>query len=73
MAIQRNPNYKKFILPEGYVDLGFAFVNPPRVKACWEAKHKLEEFDNSLHLHRCTDVISICHECKIVWHIDMSD
>ena len=71
----RNPKHGQFKTPEGYTDMGF--INggeKPEVKKCQSAlRHRLEEFDNSLYMYRCTDVINICHECKIFWHVDMSD
>jgi len=73
--MQRNPNHNKWQLPKGYKDLGWQLHtgNSDEVKKCYELGHTKREFDNSLYTHRCTDVIYICDECKIVWHIDMSD
>jgi len=72
---ERNPNYNKFKLPEGYKDLGWQLHsgNSEEVKRCCENKHKTWEFDNSLFRCRCTDVITICDVCKTVRHTDMSD
>lgn len=72
--MQRNPNANTFRLPAGYRDLGWQLrgTEPEKV-ACHEAGHKTHEFDNSLFMHRCTDVITICDECKHVHHTDMSD
>jgi len=74
MSAQRNPNHGKFQKPEGYHDIGWqmTFTNPDFTK-CIEAKHHRREFDNSLYQYRASDVITICDECKIVWHTDMSD
>lgn len=78
----RNPNAGKWKLPDGYKDLGWQKHpgNNEEVKQCCEKGHNnlmnethQMEFDNSLFLNRCTDVVRICDECKIVWHIDMSD
>lgn len=79
---QRNPNAGKWKLPEGYKDLGWQ-LNPDQnepLKQCIKLGHNnhmnnphWREFDNSLYQYRCTDVVSICDECKIVWHTDMSD
>lgn len=72
---EKNPNANKFKLPEDYKDLGWQLHsgNCEEIKKCHEKGHKRREFDNSLYKRRCTDVIYICDECKIVWHIDMSD
>lgn len=71
---QRNPKANTFAKPAGYTDLGWQVSrdNESR-KACMDAKHKTKEFDNSLYMHRGTDVITICDECKTVRHTDMSD
>lgn len=71
--VQHNPNANQFRRPAGYTDLGFNPCNSPEVKACRDKGHKIREFDNSLYLYRCTDVVNICDECKMVWHIDCSD
>ena len=73
--LQRNPNANKFSLPKGYTDLGWQLHsgNNDQVKEAYEKGYKVREFDNSLYMHRCTDVVKICDELKIVWHIDMSD
>lgn len=75
-----NPNAGKFTLPEGYTDLGWQISpNNPAWHKCWkELGHSQKtgertEFDNSLFLNRCTDMVTICHACKIVHHTDMSD
>lgn len=74
MRTALNPNYNKFILPEGYTNIGWQVSgNEPELVACRELKHKTREFDNSLRIMRCTDVITICDECKYVYHTDMSD
>ncbi len=82
MTFQRNPNAGKFQLPEGYRDLGWQLYsgNSEEVANCIKLGHndmKTEkhwrEFDNSLYLSRCTDVVTICDECKTVRHTDMSD
>ena len=70
---ERNPNAGRFSLPGGYTDLGWYQYKHEKVVACSEAKHRKREFDNSLYLCRCTDVITICDECKYVYHVDMSD
>jgi len=75
MRTERNPNANKFKLLEGYRDLGWQLHsgNCKEIKECHEKGHKRREFDNSLYRYRCTDVVYICDECKIIWHIDMSD
>ena len=77
MRLQRNPNAGKFVLPEGYEDLGWQLHSGhsswPHIMKCHELKHKKREFDNSLYRYRCTDVVTICDECKHVYHTDMSD
>jgi hypothetical protein len=61
-------------MPAGYRDIGWQVgLENPDKKKCYEAKHQLREFDNSLYLYRCTDVVKICDICKIVDHTDMSD
>lgn len=73
----RNPNAGRFQLPEGYEDLGWQLYDRhpswPKVQSCMHAGHKRREFDNSTYKYRCTDVITICDECKHVFHTDMSD
>ena len=77
MRLESNPDAGKFRLPEGYEDLGWQMhhqhPNWPNVHACLDAKHKRREFDNSTYKFRCTNVITICDECKQVFHTDMSD
>lgn len=75
MMLQKNPNAGKFVLPDGYTDLGWQRHKGECEEIAEALKNgfKIEEFDNSLYKHRCTDVIKIIHEAKIVWHIDMSD
>lgn len=76
MRLQPNPNANKFVLPEGYRDIGWQMtLENPDYAACvvahqWKDRR---EFDNSTFRNRCTDVITICDTCKIVWHTDMSD
>ena len=75
----RNPNAGKFRLPPGYKDLGWQVdTSNPRRAQCKENGHSIAtgevgEIDNSLYLNRGTDIIRICHVCKIVDHTDMSD
>lgn len=76
--MEKNPKYNTFKLPDGYRDLGWQLHpgNSPEVKNCCDLRHNNQhwrEFDNSLYIHRCTNVITICDACKIVWHTDMSD
>ncbi len=69
-----NPNANKFIKPKDYKDLLWQLSGKePKVVQCRELKHKTKEFDNSFYIMRCTDVITICDECKYVYHTDMSD
>jgi hypothetical protein len=72
--MERNPNANKFRPSEGFRDLGWQ-LHPDQddVKKCHEAGHKTREFDNSLFRFRCTDVITICDQCKHYYHTDMSD
>jgi len=71
---QRNPKANTFRKPNGYKDLGWQ-LNPDRSELveCRQQGHKTKEFDNSLFMYRCTDVITICDECQHVYHTDMSD
>lgn len=73
MVLIRNSNAGEFNKPVDYTDLGWQLWNHPKVKMCMEAKHKTREFDNSQYMNRCTDVVTICDECKYVYHTDMSD
>ncbi len=74
MKCPPNPNAGKFVQPEGYVMLGWQISGDrPELKACMDSNHKTREFDNSGYLWRCTDVVTICDECKYVYHTDMSD
>lgn len=74
-----NPNANKFKIPEGFRDIGWQLtLSNPDFAQCLASGHtqksgQITEFDNSLFLNRCTDVIRICSECKIVSHTDMSD
>lgn len=72
--LPRNPDHGT-IIPKlkGYKDLGWQRYDYPEVKASEEAGHETREEDNSLHLYRCTDVLTICDEGKWFYHIDMSD
>jgi hypothetical protein len=79
MNTPRNPNANKFVLPSGYRDIGWqvSLENPDKRK-CYESGHTMKdgqitEFDNSLHMYRCTDVVRLCSVCKIADHTDMSD
>jgi len=75
----KNPQYNKFILPKGYRDIGWQVdINNFYKKKCVDNGHSIQngqltEFDNSLYLWRCTDIITSCCICKIVNHTDMSD
>ena len=75
----RNPNANKFVLTTDYKDIGWQIsLDNEDKKKCHELGHSIKdgqmhEFDNSLFLWRCTDVITICDVCKIVYHTDMSD
>ena len=75
----RNPNANKFVLPAGYRDIGWQVnLDNPDKKKCHEAGHTMKdgqitEFDNSLFMWRCTDVVLLCSVCKIADHTDMSD
>lgn len=73
MAWERNPNAGRWKLQPGYTDLGWQLYQHPAQLKCREANHKTHEFDNSLYKFRCTDVVTICDDCKHVYHTDMSD
>lgn len=69
-----NPNANKFIPPDGYKNIGWQIRGTePEVVLCRELKHKTKEFDNSNFMMRCTDIVTICDECKYFYHTDMSD
>lgn len=72
---QRNPDANKFVAPAGYENIGWQMTmeGNEKFKHCVEAKHKRREFDNSLYMYRCTDLVTLCDECKIIYHTDMSD
>jgi hypothetical protein len=75
--LERNPKAGTFVKPAGYEDIG-GQLHPghpswDRVQACRDAGHPRREFDNSTFRFRCTDVITICDECKYIYHTDMSD
>jgi hypothetical protein len=71
---ERNPRGNTYRIPAGYNDLGWQLsIHNPQVQECHDSGHKRTEFDNSLFLYRCTDVISICDTCKNIYHTDMSD
>ena len=71
--ITRNPNHVDHFAIEGYADLGWQLWDTPELNTCEAAGHKRRQVDNSLYLHRGTDVIYICDECKNLHHVDMSD
>ena len=74
MAWQKNPLCGTFSKPSGYDDLGWQLrYDNPALVACRAAKHETRRFDNSLYTHGGTDVITICDECKHIYHTDMSD
>ena len=75
MKTQRNSQHDKFIKPKDYKDLGWQIHigNSEARKICHEAGHELDEYNNSLFMYRGTEYIYTCHECKMIWHIDMSD
>lgn len=79
MRRQPNPNAGKFRLPEGYKDIGWQVgLDNVDKRICHQSGHtmrdgQITEFDNSLFLNRCTDVVTLCSVCKIVDHTDMSD
>lgn len=71
---ERNPNAAKFVKPDGFRDLGWQLApSTPELVTCRTEKHRTREFDNSLFRFRCTDVVTICDDCKTVYHTDMSD
>lgn len=78
MRLQRNPNHKANFTIEGYDDLGWYQYEHPRVLACRELGHSMKDgqirsISNSLYMHRGTDEITVCDECKYFYHVDMSD
>ena len=75
MKAEHNPQANKWRHPDGYKNLGWQrhSGNSEEISKCHKLGHNRREFDNSLYKYRCTDIINICDECKIVWHIDMSD
>jgi hypothetical protein len=72
--VSYNPKHvDRFSIP-GYRDLGWQLpAHTPETDACRSAGHKTREVDNSLIVCRGTDVITICDECKHLYHTDMSD
>lgn len=77
MKRERNPNYNtwKFKKPMGYKDLGHAGFMDKENAQLAKAAHidgKIREYDNSMYLYRCTDVIQISDKYKVFWHVDMS-
>lgn len=74
-----NPNANKFVIPDGFRDIGWRVgLENADKKKCYDAGHSIKdgqifEFDNSLFLYRCTDVVRTCLICEIVDHTDMSD
>lgn len=80
MKLQKNPKAGTWKLPNGYKDLGWQrhSGNCEEIANCIKLGHnnnkkQWRKFDNSLYQNRCTEIITICDKCKIVWHIDMSD
>lgn len=75
MTLRKNPNANKFVKPSGYKDLGWQRHRREckEIDDALNKGFKIREFDNSLYLNRCTDVIYIIDEAKIFWHVDMSD
>jgi hypothetical protein len=62
---------------DGYEDMGF--INGGCVQKnikyinCITKDHIIRTYDNSIFLWRATDEVTICDECKIYYHTDMSD
>jgi hypothetical protein len=74
MRLERNPNYGNFHQTPGSKDLGWQLSGTEKeLVTCRQSGHKTREFDNSHYKFRCTDVITICDECKYFYHTDMSD
>lgn len=73
--MERNQNHNKFVLPEGYTNLGWQrhSGNCIEIKDALEKGYSIKSFDNSIYKCRCTDVVYIIDEAKIAWHVDMSD
>lgn len=70
---ERNPNANTFVRPAGFTDLGWQLNwEAPELVRCREAGHKTRSFDNSLFKNRCSDIITICDECKHIHHTDMT-
>jgi hypothetical protein len=75
MKSENYPNYGKWTLPKGYTDLGWQRHkgNCKEIADALAKGYSVRTFDNSSHLNRCTDIVYIIDEAKIIWHIDMSD
>lgn len=59
-----------------YKDFGYEnswMVTPSKVKLCRELNHDTVEVDKSQFPNRGTDVLTVCTQCKIVYHTDSSD
>ena len=59
----------------GYVDLGWQLnkENNLIIKEITEKKLPVIELDLSTYLNRGTNIVYICQDKKVFWHIDMSD
>mgnify|MGYP003348783848 CR=1 FL=1 len=64
--MQNNPNYNKFVKPEGYTDLGWQItISNETYKKCFEQGHVLKEFDNSNVLSRLSCHSSVINGCGL--------
>jgi hypothetical protein len=66
---------KKTFPIEEYRDLGWLNFGGhwPELEKCKEKGHTMEERDMSLFKNRGTNMVYICKECRIYYHVDMSD
>ena len=64
--------YNNKNIPEDYKDLGWEnnIQNKDEYQNC---KHDKREVNNSTFINRDTDIVTICDECKVLWHTDASD
>ena len=80
MRTPRNPKHKHPFTYKGRMETDNGIVNITYRDGGWlnggakTCDHRpFEEYDNSLYCNRGTDIIYICHQCHMFWHVDMSD
>ena len=74
--LKKNPQHQPHYSIPGYRDLGWANAwskLPDEVAECRAAGHLTIEVDNAMYRYRGTDWITICHACKMLYHVDSSD